>query len=368
MRAMMLLGASLFIGLNFANAQTTQPAVPVDRQLPDYPEAAAGTAEGYVKLHFTIAKDGHVIDPSVIESNPPGIFDAAAIAGLKQWTYRPRLVDGHAADQPDNMIVVRFKPPPNTGPAWLNPEPPMYPRQALDAKIEGRVRVGFDITDMGTTTNAHILESTAPGVFDAAAIEDISQRIYQPAAVDGHAPGMAGQIATIEYKLTNAVVRPKPTHIVKPEYPSEANMRGIIGFCAMDVTIAADGSVSNAEVEATFPRRVFAKNCMSAMKRWKFETTETLDAPVAQHLKYMINFRFREDSEASVHYLKPGQWILLDYTLKADGHPTDIKVADQSGPDLPVGKAVEQLKNTALAPFVENGVAVEKQHLRLRVE
>jgi hypothetical protein len=104
------------------------------------------------------------------------------------------------------------------------------------------------------------------------------------------------------------------------------------------------------------------------MKRWRFETTQNPGSPVAQHLKYMNNFRFNEDSEASIHYLKPGQWVVLDYTLKADGHPTDIKVADQSGPDLPVGKAVEQLKNTALSPVVENGVAVEKQHLHMKIE
>jgi TonB family protein len=126
----------------------TAPAVPVDRQLPSYPDTA-GAAEGYVKLHFTIAKDGHVTDPSVVESSPPGLFDAAAVAGLKQWSYRPRLVDGRPVDQLDNMILVHFKPPENAGPVWLNPEAPMYPQQAFEAKIEGQVKVGFDITETG---------------------------------------------------------------------------------------------------------------------------------------------------------------------------------------------------------------------------
>jgi TonB family protein len=166
MRTIFSILTGLLLGFGTVHAETVQPAAPIDRPFPDYP-SAAGTAEGYVKMRFTIGKDGHVADASVIESSPPGLFDVAAIAGIRQWTYRPKLIDGHSVDQTDNTIVVRFKPPADAGPVWLNPEPPMYPRQAFDAKVEGKVKVGFDITAMGTTANVHILETTAPGVFDS---------------------------------------------------------------------------------------------------------------------------------------------------------------------------------------------------------
>jgi TonB family protein len=334
--------------------------------MPDYP-STAGTAEGYVKLHFTISKDGHVTGTSVVESNPPGLFDATAIAGLMQWLYRPRLVDGHPADQPDNMIMVRFKPPADTGPVWLNPEPPMYPREAFEAKIEGRVKVGFDITGTGTTTNVHILETTAPGVFDVVAIESVGQRIYQTAAAGGY-QGVTGQTATLDYKLAEARVRPKPVHIVKPEYPHEAEMAGANGFCDIDLTIAEDGSVSNAVLQTAFPRGVFDKSCMSVIKYWRFETTKSLGVPVAEHMYYRMNFRISGENERDLRYLKPGQWIELEYTLKADGRPTDIKIAGESEPGLPTGKAVEQLKKTKLNPVIENGVPVDKQHMKMKID
>jgi TonB family protein len=367
MRAVLLLCAGLFIGLNSAHAQTAQPAVPIDRQLPDYPEAAGG-AEGYVKLHFTIAKDGHVTDPAVIESNPAGVFDAAAITGLKQWTYRPRLVDGHPVDQSDNVIVVRFKPPLDSQPVWLNPEKPLYPRQAFDAKIEGRVKVGFDITNLGTTANAHVLETTAPGVFDSEAITDVNGRIYQTVMINGIAQPAAGQSVVIEYKLADVKVRPKPTHIVKPVYPSEAANGGLIGFCAMDLSVADNGSVSNAVVEQALPRGVFEKSCMDAVKQWKFETSAQLGVPVSQHVKYKFDFRFPGQAERDVHYLKPGQWIELDYTMTVDGRAKDITLVAQSQPDLPVYKAVHQLKEMKFDPIVQNGVAVEKQHVKIKIQ
>lgn len=367
MRAVFLICTGLIAGIGPACGETVQPATPIDRPFPNYP-AAAGTAEGYVKLSFTIGKDGHVTSVAVTESNPSGLFDAAAIAGVKQWTFRPRLVDGKTMEQPDNKVAIRFKPPALPAPVWLNPEPPLYPREAFAAKVEGTVTVGFDITPEGNTINVHIIDTTAPGVFDSEAVDDVRQRFYQPAVADGRAQALPGQTTVIQYKLTDAKIRPKPTHIVRPTYPSAAESAQARGFCAMDLSIADDGSVSKAVIEQAFPRGVFEESCMSAMKRWRFETPAELGAPVAQHIKYMVNFRITGDREANIHYLKPGQWIELEYTLSANGRAKDIKVIDQSQPDLPTGKAVEQMRAMKFAPIIENGVAVEKQHMKIRVD
>jgi len=366
MRAVFLMCAGLLVAAAPAGGETVQPAAPIDRPIPEYP-SAAGTVEGSVKLRFTIGKDGHVADPSVVESSPAGLFDAAAIAGVKQWTFRPRLVDGKAVDQPDTTILIRFKPPADTGPLWLNPEAPLYPKQAFQEKLEGKVTVGFDITVAGSTGNIHILEANPPGVFDAEAIEDVRQRVYQPAIVDGQPQALTGQTTVIDYRLAGAKIRPKPVHIVKPTYPTAAEYAGAIGFCAMDLSIADDGSVSQAVIESAFPRGVFEDSCRTAVKRWKFETVAELGAPVADHIKYMINFRMAGSREADVHYLKPGQWIELEYTLSPEGRPKDVKVVGQSQPDLPTDKAVEQMKSMKFAPIFENGVAVEKQHLKIRI-
>jgi len=365
MRAVFLMCAGLLAGIGPAQGETVQPATPIDRPFPDYP-SAAGTAEGYVKLHFTIGKDGHVADTAVTESDPPGLFDAAAIAGVRQWTFRPRLVDGKTAVQ-DASIIIRFKPPANPQPVWLNPDAPLYPREAFKARLEGKVTVGFDITSAGSTGNVHIIDATPPGVFDSEAVYDVKERIYQPAVVDGQPQAIPGQTTVIEYRLADAKIRPRPTHSPKPIYPTAAEYAHAIGFCAMDLSIADDGSVSKAVIEQAFPRGVFEESCMSAVRRWRFETPAELGAPVAQHIKYMFSFRIMGDREADAHYLKPGQWIELEYTLSAEGRPKDIKVSGQSQPDLPTDKAVEQMRKMKFAPIFENGVAVERQHLKIRI-
>jgi TonB family protein len=62
---------------------------PVERVSPSYPRAAAEAGvEGRVKLLATIGADGAVTVADVLESEPAGVFDAAAVAAMGQWRFR----------------------------------------------------------------------------------------------------------------------------------------------------------------------------------------------------------------------------------------------------------------------------------------
>jgi TonB family protein len=350
---------AVFAGLvlaGIAHGATVQPATPVDRPPPDYPDQA-GTAEGYVKLHFTIGKDGHVKDAVVFESNPQATFDVAAVAAMSHWTYQPRLVDGHPVDQPDNAIMLRFKPSPPPEIVWLNPEPPAYPREAYDKKIEGSVKVAFDVSPVGLATNVRVLEGSPPNVFDKAALRDVEDRIFQPPVANGQRQGVSGVTATIEFRLKDAHVASKPIHIVRPEYPAKADDQRMIGYVAVDFTIEPDGSVSDPKIVQSFPDGVFDKSTLAVFPRWKFEPPVE---PVSNKGHYLFRYLQRGVPDSAYHYMKAGQWVQLAYTLTTDGRPKDIRLVDKSDADVDVPKAVGQLRKMAFAPIVENGVAIEK--------
>lgn len=58
------------------------------RVAPDYPPAAAAAGiEGYVEVRFSISPAGTVVDPEVVAADPPGVFDAAALAAVSRWRY-----------------------------------------------------------------------------------------------------------------------------------------------------------------------------------------------------------------------------------------------------------------------------------------
>lgn len=66
------------------------PEEPVARSLPPYPVAALrDEKEGRVILSITIMPDGGVRDVQVVNAQPRGYFENAAIKSVKTWRYAP---------------------------------------------------------------------------------------------------------------------------------------------------------------------------------------------------------------------------------------------------------------------------------------
>ena len=71
------------------------------------PQAMRDRVEGWVLLEFTITENGSVRDIVVIDSQPGGVFDAAAAEALAGWKYRPRITDGRPVAHRSN-VTMRF--------------------------------------------------------------------------------------------------------------------------------------------------------------------------------------------------------------------------------------------------------------------
>ena len=62
---------------------------------PVYPRRALTRGiEGYVLLEFTVNSAGAVENPVVVEADPPGIFDRAAVQAALKFKYKPKVVNG----------------------------------------------------------------------------------------------------------------------------------------------------------------------------------------------------------------------------------------------------------------------------------
>jgi TonB family protein len=64
-----------------------------------------------VHLRFDVTADGRVTDVIVVESYPPGVFDAQAIASIRRRRYKPSIVDGVAVERPGIEVLLRFDDP-----------------------------------------------------------------------------------------------------------------------------------------------------------------------------------------------------------------------------------------------------------------
>ena len=66
---------------------------------PLYPRRAARLQiEGFVTIDFTITQDGNVIEPVIVESKPPNIFDRAALQAIVQWKFEPLMENGQVVE------------------------------------------------------------------------------------------------------------------------------------------------------------------------------------------------------------------------------------------------------------------------------
>lgn len=78
---------------------------------------------------------------------------------------------------------------------------------------------------------------------------------------------------------------------VDPEYPREAMRSRQQGWVEVEFTIGRDGSVSDAEVVASRPSRVFDRAATRAISDWRFEPRLENGQPVASRLRQRFDFR-----------------------------------------------------------------------------
>jgi protein TonB len=85
---------------------------------------------------------------------------------------------------------------PNRPPEPISMGGIVYPPGAAARHIEGYAVVGYDVTTDGTVTNAEIIESVPPGVFDEAALDAVRTWRFQPAIRKGQ---------LVQYRLMSPV-------------------------------------------------------------------------------------------------------------------------------------------------------------------
>lgn len=83
--------------MSAGNFSGLSEAIPLVRTAPLYPPSALSRKiEGRVKILFTVSEDGTVLDPKVIASEPPNVFDSSALRAIRKWKFRKKMNEGRA--------------------------------------------------------------------------------------------------------------------------------------------------------------------------------------------------------------------------------------------------------------------------------
>ncbi|HEY1077439.1 MAG TPA: energy transducer TonB [Fontimonas sp.] len=106
----MSLENSTQVKANFGLSSTDGEYLPIVKVAPMYPARAQSQGiEGWVLLSFTVTESGTVIEPKVLESQPPGVFDEAAKKAVLKFKYKPRVESGRPIAVPNVQHLIRFE-------------------------------------------------------------------------------------------------------------------------------------------------------------------------------------------------------------------------------------------------------------------
>ncbi|MBM4269045.1 MAG: energy transducer TonB [Deltaproteobacteria bacterium] len=84
--------------------------IPLVRINPEYPMRAQQRGiEGWVLVEFTITPAGTVSNARVIDSEPKGTFDSAALRAIGRWRYNPKVEGGVAIERHGVQVLLDFK-------------------------------------------------------------------------------------------------------------------------------------------------------------------------------------------------------------------------------------------------------------------
>ncbi len=81
---------------------------------------------------------------------------------------------------------------------------------------------------------------------------------------------------------------------IEPQWPREALIKGISGWVLIEFTINEDGTVADPQVLESEPRRMFDRNALRAIFKWKFKPRIVDGKPVKRRATQRIDFNINE--------------------------------------------------------------------------
>jgi TonB family protein len=207
-------------------------------------------------------------------------------------------------------------------PVVLRSVQPKYPREALQAKIEGVVELELVILADGTIGDVRVTKSLdKTNGLDQQAIDAAKQWLFRPGTRDGRdvsvivtvimefrlsdrgspstpSPTPAGAAASDEfYKDTYPSVYPRLVQPVairtsQPKYTSEALRAKLQGMVEVEAVVGTDGTVTRARVSKSLDTQLgLDQNALDAVKSWTFEPGRLNGQPVPVVVTLTLEFR-----------------------------------------------------------------------------
>lgn len=223
----------------------------------------------------------------------PGIVLSAISVIFACATFSPQAL---AANSPQHKRVIEV-PMKVKYAKLLRSVDPVYPPRAKAKGIQGTVWLKGMI---GVDGRAHDLKLVSgPRALVGAAEAAVRRWTFEPATFDGKPRAVPWQFH-LRFRLDKTTEAPRNVALsresmtqklvrkVAPEYPAEAQRKGIHGDVVLRALVGKDGHVKSVEKISGNP--VLAKAAIKAVRQWVYEPTRIHGRPVDVHLTVTVSF------------------------------------------------------------------------------
>jgi TonB family protein len=226
---------------------TIMSAQIITKVAPVYPPLARqARIQGTVVLKVQISKSGDVESLQLVSGHP--MLAPAAIEAVKQWKYKPFLLNGEAVE------------------------------------VETSVTVNFALSDKPAAENEGVA-GDAPGGVPSGQTEGVTGG----SSTSGDAPHPA---KPWRIRVSQGVSQKLLVTKVPPQYPADARDQHIQGVVVMKVNIDKEGNVYKVEVISGHP--LLAPAAIEAVKQWKYEPYLLNGTPVEMETQVTVNLTLAE--------------------------------------------------------------------------
>jgi TonB family protein len=266
----------------------------LSRPNPVYPaEARAKGIGGAVILHALISKAGMIENLTVI-SGPPEL-QASAIDAVKQWTYKPYLLNGEPVEVETTITVnYTFGGGPGGGSAGGAPGSAVTDTQMFETGVRDLQK---GQTEVGKLVLQTLVERYPDSRYAARAKAMIA---------DSQEFSSISEIKTEPKQLRSGVTPPEAIYSFEPEYTREARQAKVAGSVLVRLVVDEQGTPTHVQVarglglrpdgtmDPAVPKAIadgLNQRAVEAVSQYKFKPAMEDGKPVPVSLNIEVNFQ-----------------------------------------------------------------------------
>ena len=238
------------------------PPVALEREAPAYPAAVRAIGiEGSVEVALTILRDGSVGWVRILQADPPGYFEQAAIAGVRSWRFEPARRNDTAVEC--RMLTrVRFTlvdtVDSSSQPLVSDRPDPVYPARLLIERVEGYAELQFELAADGSVLRPRVITAMPRGEFEAAALAAIRSWRFPPDST------LRRMTRRFEFRLPDSTLRDlPPIMLASAPFPKEACEPRQTGQVSLEVETDATGRIRKARILSSEPKGLFDRSALA---------------------------------------------------------------------------------------------------------